>query len=146
MNYSAIILLAAKKVGVSGAILLAICTHETGLQNTIWENDGGTPSYGICMVKLGTAQQLGFDGTSADLMEPKENAKWAATYLKYQYKRYLGDSCKAIAAYNAGSFMESEYHPGMPKNIKYIRCVMKKLPKSIGDNLNCFETKYARKK
>src|ERR1035437_10070172 len=91
MTYSTIILLAAKKVSISGSLLLAICTHETGLQNIAWMNDVNSPSYGICQVKESTARQLGFKGMAEDLMNPKENARYAALYLKYQINRYQGN-------------------------------------------------------
>lgn len=143
MTYSAIILLAAKKAAISGALLLAICSHESHLENVAVMQDGKSASYGICQIKLATAQQMGFKGVAENLMEPKTNAKWAAQYLKYQLKRYHGNMCQATAAYNSGTFRESEYHPGMPKNIKYLRCVKEKLPKTLEVNLNCEETKYA---
>lgn len=146
MTYSAIILLAAKKAGISGALLLAICSHESQLENVAVMNDGNSTSYGICQVKLATAQQMGFRGIPETLMIPKENAKWAALYLKYQLKRYHGNVCRATAAYNSGTFRENEYHPGMPKNIHYLRCVMKKLPKHIDYGINCFDIKYTEAK
>lgn len=143
MTYSKIILLAAKKAGVSGALLLAVCTHESNLKNVMRPRDGNGPSYGICQIKYETAKQMGFKGQAKDLMVPRINAKYAAIYLRYQYIRYHGNACKAVAAYNSGSFLESEYHPGQPKNLKYLNCVMAKLPKELSDNLTCLEVKYA---
>jgi len=140
--YSKIILLAAKKAAVSGALLLAICSHESHLKN-VAVMDGKTLSYGICQVKLATAQQMGFKDAPERLMIPKENAKWAAKYLKFQLKRYHGNNCKAVAAYNSGTFRESMYYPGMPRNIKYIQCVKEKMPPRLSDNITCFQVKYA---
>jgi soluble lytic murein transglycosylase-like protein len=88
------------------------------------QNDGGTPTYGICQVKYETAQMLGYSGQPSGLMDPKENAKWAANYLRYQQVRY-GDWCKAIAAYNAGRYNESTVMPGYPRNLKYVNNVKK---------------------
>jgi soluble lytic murein transglycosylase-like protein len=124
MTYSAIILLAAKKAAVSGTLLLAICTQESRLKNVVLRNDGGSPTFGICGVKLGTAQMFGFQGTSDDLMKPAINAKFAALYLKYQLNRYENNIERAIAAYNAGSFNESLVLPGRPRNLKYVKKVM----------------------
>lgn len=136
MNYVQIVLHAAKAAKTSGLILLAICTHETKLQNVVVPNDGGTPSIGICQIKMDTAKLLGFRGTFNDLMNPRVNAKFAALYLKYQYDRY-GDYCRAIAAFNAGKYNESKIKPGYPRNLKYVMGVRNKLNKHFQDMVSC---------
>jgi soluble lytic murein transglycosylase-like protein len=137
MTYTAIILKWAKTVGVSGKLLLAICSYESNLTNVVVYHDGGSPSYGICQVKYGTAQMLGFKGKAQDLVDPRVNAKWAALYLKSQIDRYDGDWCKAAAAYNAGTFNESKKFPGKPRNLKYIRRIQAKLPEALRPKLSC---------
>lgn len=137
MTFEAIILAAAKAAKVSGALLLAICTHESGLNNVAVPHDGGSTSYGICQVKYDTAKQMGFFGKEKDLMIPKVNAKWAAAYLKYQESRYDGNWCKITAAYNAGSYNESKKKPGCPKNLKYVKRVQEKLDDSLQSNMSC---------
>lgn len=153
MTFTAIILAAAAKAKVSGALLLAICTYETNLKNVIVPHDGGSPSYGICQVKYDTAKMLGFKGKAEDLMNPKVNAKFAAKYLKYQENRYdLTDSenddnwCKITAAYNAGTYKESKKVPGKPRNLKYVRRVQKRLPENLQSLLSCETLKYAEAK
>lgn len=137
MTFTAIILAAAKKAGVSGALLLAICTHESGLNNVLVPHDGGSPTYGICQVKYDTAKMIGFTGVAKDLMKPEVNAKWAAAYLKYQKGRYEGDWVKSVAAYNAGTYFESKKVPGCPRNLQYIKFVQKKLDDHLQDRLSC---------
>lgn len=137
MTYVSMIALAAKKAGVSGALLLAICTHESGLKNTLVPHDGGSPTYGVCQVKYETAKMLGFDGKAKDLMTPEINIKWAAEYLKYQNQRYNGDWCKVVAAYNAGTYNESKVVPGKPRNLKYVRNVQRKLAEDLQSKLSC---------
>lgn len=137
MVYQTIILAAAKAAKVSGALLLAICTHESGLQNVEVPHDGGTPSYGICQVKYDTAKMLGFSGKEKDLMTPNVNAKWAARYLKYQLDRYDGNWCKVAAAYNAGTYNESKKKPGCPRNLAYVRNVQKKLHEKLQSRMEC---------
>lgn len=137
MSYVSIIALAAKKATVSGALLLAICTHESGLENILVPHDGGTPTYGICQVKYDTAKMLGFSGKAKELMTPETNAKWAAEYLKYQHERYGGDWCKTVAAYNAGTYSESKKVPGKPRNLKYVRNVQRKLAVDLQPKLSC---------
>lgn len=137
MDYASIILAAAKSIKVSGALLLAICTHESGLKNVTVPHDGGTPTYGICQVKLGTAQMIGYTGDAAGLLDPSTNAMWAGKYLKYQKNRYAQDWCMAVAAYNAGTYNESKVVPGKPRNLKYVRKVQEKLEESLQYKLSC---------
>lgn len=139
MTYATYILLAAKAVKVPGALLLAICMQETGLNNAMVPHDGHSPTYGICQVKLETAQMIGYKGTAKQLMIPQENAKWAAKYLRYQLDRYDNDWCQAVAAYNAGTFNESKISPGFPRNLKYVRNVQKKLDEPFQDKIACGE-------
>lgn len=137
MTLTTIILGAAKAAKVSGPLLLAICMHESNLKNVLVPHDGGSPTYGICQVKLGTAQMLGYVGDGQGLMVPEENAKWAAEYLKYQKERYDKDWCKAVAAYNAGRYNPSTVSPGYPKNLKYVRKVQEKLKNDLRPRLSC---------
>lgn len=138
MTYTAIILAAAAKAKVAGALLLAICTYETNLTNVTVYHDGGSPSYGICQVKYDTAKHMGFKGRPEDLVNPAVNAKFAAKYLKYQEERYgAADWCKLTAAYNAGTFNESKKTPGKPRNLVYVRRVQKKLADEFKPRLSC---------
>ena len=100
-------------------------------------HDGGSPSYGVCQLKQTTAEQMGYKGRPKDLMNPKINAYWAAKYLRYQLKRYGGDFCKASAAYNSGTYMESNVYPGKPRNLKYINGVKKYLDFNLHDKISC---------
>lgn len=127
----------AQKASVAPALLIAICTVEsTDLRNVVVENDKGTPSYGACQVKRDTAQFVGrvfkhdrlAKASDKDLRkDPHLNIKAAGLYLKYQLERYDGDWCKAVAAYNAGSFRESRKRPGKPLNYGYVAKVKKNL-------------------
>lgn len=123
MSFTAIILAAAKTVGVPGALLLAICTNESGLQNVHTPYDSGSSSYGICQVKEGTAKLVGMKIAGGSLLVPEINAEAAARYLKLQLERYDGDWIKATSAYNLGVYRESHIHPGYPINRTYIKRV-----------------------
>lgn len=140
MTYETIVLAAAKVAKVSGTILLAICTQESGLQNITTPNDGDSPSIGICQVKYETAKMLGFTGQASGLENPKTNAKWAAEYLKYQYERYGHNWHKTISAYNAGRYQESSVVRGCAKNRKYVDAVRKYLNRQFQDIVRCDET------
>lgn len=125
----------AKMVGISPQLLIAICMTETNLKHVHTPNDGATTSYGVCQVKLETAQFMGkvhkkpqlVVFTSNDMKDVKKNMKVAALYVKYQIERYDGDLCKAVAAYNAGRFKESTKYPGKPFNWKYVEKVQDKI-------------------
>lgn len=137
----------AKKVGISPALLIAVCTTETNLRNIDTPNDGATTSYGVCQVKLETAQFMGkvyrkpavASFEENDIQTIENNAKVAALYLKYQINRYDGDICKGVAAYNAGRYKESSKYPGRPFNWKYVEKVRKNIQNNfeLENVLNC---------
>lgn len=139
MNYYSIIFSAAKAAKVSGLLLYAICGYESNdFTQTYVAQDHGSASVGICMVKLNTAQMLGFKGNLTTLQKPEENAKYAALYLQYQQDRYGSeDWCKLAASYNSGTFVESKKRPGKPRNLEYVKRVQKKLAEDIRDRLSC---------
>jgi len=93
---------AANIVGVSPALLVALCSTETNLANVVRYNDGASSSYGICQVKLETARLIDRKADALLLMKPHYNALIAARYLQYQMGRY-NDTWLAVAAYNSGS-------------------------------------------
>lgn len=94
---------AARLEQLDPTLLAGLCWHESGLDPArINEKDGGSASYGLCQVKLGTARGLGFQISARDLLRPDVNARVAARYLAYQLGREHGDVVRALAAYNAG--------------------------------------------
>ncbi len=84
-------------------LLESVCYVETHHNVSAYKpNDGGSPSYGICMVKYQTARGLGYNGNAQGLMDPKVNAYYAAKYLRYQIDRY--DSIeRGVIAFNRGN-------------------------------------------
>ena len=157
MPITQLILTIAKTVGVPGSLLLAICTHESHLINVAVIHDNGSPSYGLCQIKEDTARSLGYrdiatgplkdtdilpdsmipDGEPQGLMKPEINIRYAARYLKMQIERYGEDWIKLTAAYNAGTYRESSFFQGCPKNMQYIRMVKEKLPIEEQIKLEC---------
>ncbi len=136
-----IIVRAAKKSGVPAHLLLAVCWIESHYKTHLSEApDGKTPSYGICQVKLETAQYMDFfykhkyRATPQKLRDPYINALYASKYIQYQLKRYDNDWKKAVAAYNQGSFYDRA------PNSKYVKKVElafeeRELDKTQLDNL-----------
>lgn len=84
-------------------LISALCYQESRHKVTaVNPADGGEDSLGVCQIKEGTARQMGFKGTRADLMLPKNNVYYSAKYLRKMLDRYSWDIPKALAAYNAG--------------------------------------------
>ena len=101
------LILAAYLTGVDKGLLTAICKVESGLNPDVVQlYDGRTHSYGLCQVKLGTARQMKYETDGEGLLNPYQNARVAAKYLKWQLKRYQGDTKKAVIAYNQGTYRE----------------------------------------
>lgn len=104
---------AADKVEVPRALLLALCWGEGWASKSMGKDpthmDGDTLSYGICQVKLETAEWMDklykhkIKATPSRLEDPKINAFYAAKYLKYQLKQYDNSWQLAVDAYNKGS-------------------------------------------
>lgn len=109
---------------IPAGLLMALCSVESNLNpHAIVANDGGSPSYGLCQVKLETAKRFIPDVTPADLMRKPVNMMVAAMYLQHQFKRY-GSWRKAIAAYNTGSIKYST--KGFLVNDHYLKKVVAK--------------------
>lgn len=127
----------ARSLGVPAQLLLAICTQESNLKNTINHHDGGSPSYGVCQLKSNTAKMVGFQGNPIELMDVSTNIYWSGRYLAYQQTRYGNNWNKLAASFNAGSYNPSDKVVGCPRNLKYVRAVQSKLPKAQQHKMNC---------
>lgn len=100
------ILAIAKTIGVSGQMLLAICTVESNLHNV---NNFTDPhhhrpkgSYGACQVSLDVAREINPELDILALQQPNVNIEVAGKYLKKLEIRY-GNIFDAVSAYNCGS-------------------------------------------
>lgn len=108
--------LAGLMSGVDPALVSALCFVESGHNvNALAPRDGGSPSLGVCQLKLRTARALGYVGRAKGLMEPSTNALYASLYLAKQKQRF-GSWARAISAYNAGRPVKG--------NRRYVRRVM----------------------
>lgn len=127
MTYFKEIYAAAKLAGVSGHLMIALCTHESGLKNVVVQDDGDGPTYGICQVKLETARHmdevynLNTKATIKRIMNPFINAFYSAKYLKFQLEQNNGDVLAALDSYNKGHLVS--------RNSKYVRYIKKTFKK-----------------
>lgn len=100
----AAIISAAKVAAVPPALLLSVCHVESNLRNVVSPADGGSASYGPCQVKLTTARMVAKRAIGPmELMDVETNARIAGAYLAHLARRYRGDWCRAVVAYNRGS-------------------------------------------
>lgn len=105
-------------------LLSALCYVESHHSPTAMHmDDGGSPSIGVCQLKLNTARLMGFKGTVEQLKNPKINIYYAAKYLKYQLSRYQNNTTKAVAAYNTGTYKTKPN--GLVVNTRYVAMVQK---------------------
>lgn len=88
---------------VSSQLLSAVCYVETTHRNVNNWQDGDSPSYGPCQIKLDTAKMLGFKGPIFKLFEPAVSIHYAAKYLAKQLDNNEQNWVLAVAAYNAGT-------------------------------------------
>lgn len=120
----AIFALVSQSLGLPPGLLSAVCWVESKHnQDAINLYDGGTPSLGVCQIKLSTARRLGYKGSIQKLWrDPKTNAYYAGLYLRVNLDRYDNDANKAVAAYNAG--VHRVNNQGLTKNRKYVEKVL----------------------
>ena len=111
----------SNRIGVEASILLAICSVESDLRNTINYQDGKYNSYGVCQVQRRTAQGIKPHLDAISLMIPEVNIEIAAIYLKQRIDKY--GTLKGIAAYNSGS---PKYKNNELINKEYVNKVLKR--------------------
>lgn len=121
---------AADKAEIPRALLLAVCYGESNFNTKLklTHMDGKTLSFGICQVKLESAQWLDLyckhkiKANSIRLNDNKINAFYAAKLLKYHLKRYNGNWQLTVDAYNKGTAVssKSEYVKRFKSNHEYL--------------------------
>lgn len=130
---------AADKAEIPRSLLLAVCYGESNFntKKKLTHMDGKTLSFGICQVKLESAQWLDLyckhkmKVTPLRLNDHKVNAFYAAKLLKYQLKRYKGNWQLAVDAYNKGTAISSK--SGYVKRFKVNHAFLnKRIPKLMG--------------
>ena len=125
---------AAQLTGVAPTLLLAICSVESSLVNQDNMDDGGSPSYGICQIKLTTARDYMPGVTPEMLREPQVNALIAGQHISWLLERYDGHPCRAISAYNVGHVRFNE--GGNYVNYGYVRKVQERA-RHFGRGITC---------
>lgn len=85
-----------------------IWRESSGFPNVSrWEEPLQCYSYGLIGITYTTAQQMGFTGNPGGLFDPDTNVRYGTDYLRWQLDRYSEDVRKAVSAYNAGTYTET---------------------------------------
>lgn len=127
MDVVSAITAAASLTSVHASLLLALCHVESRHLNGISPADGHSASYGICQVKLGTARMIDPTVRPTYLLNPEVNAYFAARILERHIRRYGGNVCRALVAYNRGSAPKRFDNRDNWCNNRYSKKVMKAL-------------------
>lgn len=119
LNLALLFIATTNTLSLPPGLLSALCWVESHHNaSAVNADDGGSPSHGVCQIKIQTAALLGFEGDEKELSDPKVNIYYAGKYLKWQLNRYHRHIPKAVAAYNAGSYRENDR--GEIMNRKYV--------------------------
>ncbi len=105
---------------VDWKLVWSIAWQESRLDHNAVGDDGR--SIGVMQILDTTANEIaGRQVSPEELKMPEFNIELGTRYIRYQLDRYGGDSRKAVAAYNAGSYRERS--PGVPINLEYVNGV-----------------------
>jgi hypothetical protein len=85
--------------GVPPALVDAVVRIESQYDPTAV---GSIGEIGLMQVRPKTAALLGFQGTSAELAEPRTNLRYGVGYLAKAWRLADGDLCRALMKYRAG--------------------------------------------
>jgi hypothetical protein len=85
--------------GVPPALVDAVVRIESRYDPTAV---GSIGEIGLMQVRPKTAALLGFEGSSAELAEPKTNLRYGAGYLAKAWRLADGNLCRALMKYRAG--------------------------------------------
>jgi hypothetical protein len=96
------IITAAISQGVPPSIMSGVCWVESKHQNVTLKNDGHSPSFGPCQIKLSTARMFEPRLRPQDLQKAHISSLYAAKYLRYLMDHTPSRDC-AILRYNQGN-------------------------------------------
>lgn len=97
------VIVAAKQVGVSAALLFSVCHVESHMKTINNFQDGhGRGSFGVCMVSLEVARSFKPEADRLALQQLSYNLLISAMYLKSLSDNYNGNISYIAAAYNGG--------------------------------------------
>ncbi len=119
-QYDPIINKVAQEVKLDPDLIRAVIAKESGGNSLAVSKRGAK---GLMQLMDETAKELGV----SDSLDPEENIRGGAAYLKKMLIKFEGDLPKALAAYNAGPGAVRVYNgiPPYPETRRYIDSVIK---------------------
>ncbi|OIQ98294.1 soluble lytic murein transglycosylase precursor [mine drainage metagenome] len=120
MIYDRMVNRIARTYGVESALLHAVISVESRYRPAAISRAG---AIGLMQLMPKTAKRYGV----ADPLDPMQNVRGGARYLRYLLKKYHNDRNLALAAYNAGEASVAKYGnqiPPYPETTDYVPRVM----------------------
>lgn len=93
--YGAIIYREAKRQGLPPELVAAVVQAESDFRPSLLSNKN---AHGLMQLIPSTGELMG----ARDLLDPADNVRAGARYLRYLHDRFKGDETLILAAYNAG--------------------------------------------
>jgi len=119
--YSPMIEEAAQRAGVDAALLRAVIAVESAFDPTAVSSKG---AQGLMQLRPTTAHRYGVSRP----LDPRENLRGGASYIRDLLKRYGNDMELALAAYNAGEDAVDRHGraiPPFPETRAYVPAVLR---------------------
>jgi soluble lytic murein transglycosylase-like protein len=120
MIYDRMVNRIARTYGVESALLHAVISVESRYRPAAISRAG---AIGLMQLMPKTAKRYGVDNP----LDPTQNVRGGARYLRYLLKKYHNDRNLALAAYNAGEASVAKYGnqiPPYPETTDYVPRVM----------------------
>jgi len=120
-TYSALIEEAAHRAGVDAALVRAVVAVESAFDPSAVSSKG---AQGLMQLRPTTAQRYGVSKP----LDPRENLRGGASYIRDLLKRYGNDMELALAAYNAGEDAVDRHGrtiPPFPETRAYVPAVLR---------------------
>jgi soluble lytic murein transglycosylase-like protein len=95
---------------------------ESLVRRVIRRESGGNPrvvhagNYGLMQIRLGTAQAMGYQGSTAGLLDPNTNMTYAVKYLAGAYRAAGGNTDRAVHYYAAGYYYAAKRKSRLSNN------------------------------
>lgn len=118
-DIQAVILDAAARHDMDGALILAIVMAESGYDPLAVSEKGAA---GLMQLMPATAEALGV----RDIFDPAQNIDGGVRHFKALLNQFRGDITLALAAYNAGSWHVEKYSgvPPFKTTQRFVECVL----------------------
>jgi soluble lytic murein transglycosylase-like protein len=88
-------------------LALAVVKHESRFDA---DATGQAGEIGLMQIKLSTARDMGYEGSTAELYDPATNVRWGMKYLGEARQLADGSECGTLSKYNGGHATKRMIH------------------------------------